>query len=64
MTVYVEVGLCVIHVLRGINLVELSLAIRDFEPIIAGKVSVLAEISGQQGRVVFPDHIVKAKLVH
>ena len=44
-TFFSEIVLSVVHVLRGINLVELSLSISDLEEVVLRDILVLAEVS-------------------
>ncbi len=59
-----EIIFGVVHVLTGFDLVELSLAILDFELISRAKVLVLAEVGTNKRRVVSSNEPVESILIH
>ena len=52
---------CVVHVLRSINLVELSTSIADLEHIVGRMLLVLAEVSANEGGVGLRRMVVKGE---
>ena len=60
-TCFSEGVFCVVHVLRSINLVELSTSIADLEHIVGRVLLVLAEVSANEGGVGLRRMVVKGE---